>query len=462
MAYTQTSGRDNEGVYLRAGSMPGASRATNGSLRVTVGQGGAGRRLAGLALEIPWYEAARPSLPRRPAEDADILEGRYGNPVLRYRLFRSDNAGEELEEITDHSDASVSMSNYRDHRYELSFGVQGVVDLREVLDPFRDYVKADARLWDPLGQEWKDYPLGLYRLWGPEAEHNREGTTWTLTGRSPETNLIRESAHLGHAVGPGTGVLAEATAILRARGVPGHMISFPPPGEDRELGTGMYFDPRANPDQTPWLRVINRLFAAGGFHALYTDAGGRFTTRRLTDRADREPQVLYSSRRGSSGALRGELLVVEDLRDSFDDDRFANRVIVMSEDVNTSPPIYVIAENNDPNSPASIPSIGVFQKDPITLQNVASRDVAEDHAREALARSSGFNHQLAFSTVPEPRRGPWEVYELDILNDHGAVVAEGNWFVTGWTLPLSGGESPGEAMTHEVSTVEDAGEVVDE
>ncbi len=381
-----------------------------------------------------------------------ILEGRTGGAEFRYRLYRSNVSGQKLEELPGVEGASVTLSNYRDHTWELSLPMRATTRL----DVFRDYVKLVIELRD--GEGWLRYPFGLYYFDAPKGRDDRLTTGWSLVGRSPEATLLTDSAHQTYTVLAGTGVLARVRQILLDRGVPADRIAFPT--TDKALTSPATFDPLQDAEGSKWLRICNALLAAGGFYALYADNEGRLTTKEIEDLPDKEAGVAYGTEEGTErliGDSSGDAWVDFE----YDDERFANRVVVYSSDPNQSPTITAVAELHayqpaspppgvivlvDPDSRVSVEALGrVVQKEPVVLQNLISQAEANRLALANLRLASSMDLKLAFPTVPDPRRVPRETYALDVRRDGERLYGE-TWPVTGFTLPLDLKE-----MVHEVS-----------
>lgn len=430
------SNRTDQGINVDLDLFPGAGRNAQG-ISVDLDDVSSGRNEGGLFLAVP-LEA----FGTVPHDAGLLLAGALGTPELRYKLYRSNISGEELEELPGVDSASISLSNFRDHTWELSVSMRET----EKLDAFAGWVKAVAFLRDPDALDgptpgWQRFPLGLYRFRSPKGIKKRipRSDTWELAGLSPEALLLGSSAYKGYTVPKNIGVLARVRLILTTTfGVPASRIIFPT--DDVILTTATYFDPE-DASAVKWLRICNALLAAGGFIALYTDNEGRFLTKKIEERSDRDPDVQYGSE------ILKERQVVDDIPYEYDDERFANRIVVKDEDVNKTPPIVGVAENHDPESEGSIENYGeIVQPDPIMLKNIASQAEANLIARARLAAASGFNLKLSLTTIPDPRRGARETYGLDLRRDDGTVVFDGNWTVTGWDMSLDR-----TAQSHEIS-----------
>lgn len=361
------------------------------------------------------------------------------SPVaLRYRLFLSNASGERLQEIKGIEGATVDLSNFRDSTWGLGLTMRAT----DALDPFTDYVMPVCEVKLETG-EWQDFPLGLYRFdLGRSMRHLEHMSTWNLTGYSREALLLKDMAVEGYSVAAGQGVLAEVRNVLAAQGVPALMINLPPSSEDKVLPEGMYFDPSQDAQGSYWLRIVNALLRAGGFSAIQTDAQGRFVAYKEGDALDSLPEVSY----GTGGDF--EPMVTGEIGDDYDDERFANRVVVYSADLQVTPPIYAVAENRDPNSKGSIQEVGPVLKE-IRQQAITSAQEAQALADAELQRSSGYLRKLGISTLPDPRRGPGENYALDLIGKDATI--DGRWQVVSWSLPLS---DPPTKMDHSLSRLE--------
>jgi hypothetical protein len=389
-----------------------------------------------------------------------LLSGQRGPIHLRYRLYESDIAGnifapnvgwdggvfndrEARRTIRpwvrdiDGGSASVSMSNFRDHTWEITLTRRELIG--RILQNLGRYVRLFVEVFDPVGSEWLEFPFGLYQFDPPSASHERYGSSYALTGRSPEVLISEDSSSYGYSVGAGVNILARVRQILTSRGVPAAAINFPP--STKTLQTAMYFDPFQDASSIIWLRIVNALLNAGGFYAVYTDAEGRWTTKEIEALGRREPDAIYTS----EGPHR---MVVGTIDEEYDWEAFSNKVTVYSGDPNQGTPVFGVAVNRDPNSPGSVQNYGrVVEKEPVQLQNIVSQAEANRLAAAELRRRTAAFHRSSFSTLPDPRRGPKEAVRADVRRADGKVVFGGMWSVVNFTLPLS---SPPGVMGFEV------------
>lgn len=423
------AGTDADGrPYFVPGLLPGSGEF-GGRGYFTPGEGGSGREVDGR----PYLAVPQVLRIKVPTPFEEILGS--GSYRLEHRLYRSNLAGEELEEIRTMRGGSVTMSNFRDHAWELFVPLEGREKDGLFGEKIEVWVKAMVEVADPDGPEdWQRFPLGLYLARCEKGKRGRTHSEWELRGSSPEVLLEEDDFPLGYLADAGTNVLEEARRIILGMGVSPERIVFPPAAEDVALTTPYRADAIQNASSTKKIRVVNGLLNAGGFFAVYADAEGRYRTKKIEDRPDRAPDVRYD-RRHLAGPVDTERQI---------DERHGNRIVVQVTDPNDQ--FIVFAENHDPESPMSREQLGRFvTPDPVVLQNATSREEAERLARELVRRAAALGEKLSFPALADPRRGPKETYELDWVNDQGEVVASGPYYPVGYTAPRELGP-----WTHEV------------
>jgi hypothetical protein len=398
------------------------------------------------AIGGPAIDPALLSTPYRLTEaEAEIamLQGAMGQIEWRYRLFRSNNLSEKLSELRTVEEASFSLDNFRDHTWELSLPMDVATDL----DIWGDWVRLEVEMRASAGGAGAGgsytvvRPFGLYffdERGGQDAPERRQ---WELGGKSAEARLMGSTAELGYSISAGEGILENVRQILLDQGVPPSMIVFPPTSEDVAMGTTTHFDPFQSGTDTRWLRIANTILAAGGFLALFADNEGRLNTRKISTSNRIEPSHTYGTTQESDRMIASESITYV-----YDDENFANRVVVYSGDPSEAAS-FGVAENHDPNSRVSFERLGYWvQKSPIELPSLVSPAEAQEVARQALRVASGMNLRLNFDTVFDTRIRPRQAYGLEVFDDAGEAIWTGDtWPVMSVSADLN--LSP---MHHEV------------
>ncbi|HET9867875.1 MAG TPA: hypothetical protein VFQ06_11325 [Nitrospira sp.] len=346
-----------------------------------------------------------------------MLRGQFGQIEYRYRLWKSNNVGDHLQEIESVEEASFSLNNMRDHTWELDLPL----DVVDYFDIWGDWVKLEVQMRTGAGlyggEQVITRPFGLYYFDERAGEDSPERRKWDLGGKSPEGRLMGSTAELGYSVLPGTSILQNVRNLLIAQGVPASMILFPPASDDVQMGTTTHFDPFNNATDTRWLRIANTVLAAGGFLALFADNYGRICTRKINPSNRIEPSHTYGTTPESDRIISSESIGY-----SYDDQNFANRVVVYSGDPSEAAS-YGVAENHDPNSRVSYERLGYWvQKDPIELPSLVSPSEAQAVALQALRLASGMNLKLNFETGFDTRIAPRQAYGLEVFSDAGEAI----------------------------------------
>lgn len=345
------------------------------------------------------------------------------------RLYVSNIRGEEVQLVETVQSARVSLNNQRDHTWELDLTMQWT----DKFDPQSEYLKVVVDFWgDNRFERW---PMGLYRVSHPNIEALEASQSWHLTGMSGESLVAEDMAEGGYTALPGSMILATVKDILTSQmpflSVPPEMIDFPPPTEDIALVGYRLFDVASDTSSCYWLSIANTLLAAGGFGDLQTDSLGRYRTRKIEEPNTRTPTARYGSVAGGDEIVDARTAVRID-RDSSE---FANRVLVTSTDP-LLPQIVAVAVNDNPNSPSSIHRAKKRVTKTISLPELVNASEASKLARAELARRSGVNEKLSFSTPIDPRRGPSEAAEIGLYHSDGRTLADGRWMYEGWAADL--------------------------
>lgn len=385
--------------------------------------------------------AAKATVRRNAEKFMQVLRGRRGTVPLTYRIVRSNIDGEDLGVVPGviSGTGSVSMSNFRDHAWELSFDM--IQDPTGVFDPVRDYVKVYADV--ETGDDVQSYPLGLYRLAKPSGSIGRAVRTWNCQGYSLEDLLARDESDGPYSVPRGTDALQRAQDLIVSKArVPSDRVLFP--AVSATLRHAFQTDAGGSTGSS-WLSIVNALLNAAGYYGVQTDAEGNFVTEKMGSRTVLEPDISYD---GSY-----ERMVVGSVGDAWDDERFANKIVVKSQDVADTPPLVAKAFNRNPDSEGSINYLGRTIQKTISLQTAVSLAEMQVMAQAELEKASGYYRKLALSHLFDPRVfAPRRVYGVTLADVDGNVVVDGRWGQINASVNLS---RPATAMTSEVSRIEE-------
>lgn len=379
----------------------------------------------------------KPLTVRRRTE-ALMLSGERGSINYKPYLFLSNINAEEVGELPGVMGAEVNLSNYRDHTWELSLECED----SDAWNPLSDWVLAAMDISTAMDPVPIRYYLGLYRFFLPEADDQPEGRYWTLSGQSPEMLLASDVAVSGWRVAAGANVMDAVRDLLTSVGIPASRITLPP--STKTIPNGLYFDPIKDGEKAKKIRIVNHLLSIAGYEAIQTTKRGQFFAVESQPLSKREPTVHY-------GDEHDDMILRVGIPRRANTDRFANEILVTSQDPNQDPRIFAVARDTDPNSPISVlPSgLGYSVTEHITRPTLTDQETADRIAATELERSAAYQEVRTIQTMLDPRRGPGESYEADAYNAKEEHILDGKWGVVNWRMPLNRND-PGE-MTHEMS-----------
>lgn len=349
-----------------------------------------------------------------------------------YLADRDNQAADELSEL-------VSSGEVRYNADNPGAKLTAQLQLRELpsyVQPLRTVVAPWLRLTYDSG-EVVDAQCGLYVVVPARKQHRPAATSGGLELRDFTWLLAADKAGDWVTAAAGTRCDLGAAAELAAAGFTRVRL----PATTKTLSRAWSWPPT-----TSRLARVNDLLAMYGCYGLYQDTEGWLTSRKARD-LERAPVAMkYSSAAGSR--------VVPPIEDEPDITRLCNRVTVSSGDPAKAEYTYT-ADNQHPNSPSSQLNIGPPGSFTVIAREVQDSRIeslaeAQELAEQYLSEGASFYRSLRLQTLPDPRRQPHEIYELDIHNK-GGEVATGRWWCRGWTLSL---DRKRPTMLHQLHRVE--------
>ena len=266
------------------------------------------------------------------------------------------------------------------------------------------------------GSYWYEDQVGLFALNASDKSYSPGLETWDVGANDLTIHLMERTLTAAHTVASGANYVS-GTGGIRAvidlaglrHAIPATTLTLP---ADRTWPIG-----------TPLLTVVNDLLHACNMYSCWATRDGTIISRTTDTLATRTPDAAYS----------GTDFVLSPIREQAEVTRFANQVVVISEDANSGL-ISSTATNSDPDSPTSTVTLGR------TITKVIRRSVAGQTAADAIAASelqeaSSLYRRATLSLQPDPRRWAHEVLSLEV----DGVLASENWWVRSWQLPLKSG-----------------------
>lgn len=285
-----------------------------------------------------------------------------------------------------------------------------------------DRVRPWITLTDHLGNAQTWY-LGVYVLTTPERR----------AGESPQTYAVQgyDLLHILTAPYGSTYALASGAVVLTAIGT-----LLTAAGGTNALSQAAIAStlPAAKvwplDDKVTTLSIINELLAIIGYESLWVDRDGRWRADPLVADAVKSPVWAYDADSATT-------TVGEDRAEQADYFAAPNRWVFVNDDAATLPTegagIYTVS--NAADGPTSIAARGRTINRVVHLK-AANQTALVTQADIIVAADKRVARTVELTAAPNPTHWHNEV----VTFTDPALGASGTWKVTGWTLPLDGGD----------------------
>jgi hypothetical protein len=326
-------------------------------------------------------------------DDARALAGVGGTVDWSFVYYRSDHSLARLADITNFViSASIDCSIDRVIKRHLSLKLSSDAPLAEV----GDHVLVFARVTDAFGTV-HEFPCGLYHLDFPKFVETPALSTWEVDAYDTMIHLVMNERTAPYVAYANTDIITAAKQVAQLAGI----TDFNFPDVSATLASDMVW-----PVGTSYAKILSELLGAGNFYSPWFDNSNKLTTRLYDDFDTRPADVAY--------ATDEESMVLPTFERSINSDRFANQVIIVSDDPQN--PITAVAVNDSPSSPLSTINLG-YTKSKTIVAPVATQSDADYRARVELQRSTALYKKARLLTTPDPRRVPHEIYDVSIYRN---------------------------------------------
>lgn len=354
------------------------------------------------------YEAPTPA----------FSSGRRGSAKITAKLYRSDKLNNWLEDISSLM-LSGAVEMKVDRRIKMQFS--GTMRNPEKMTPFVDYLAPVLKIQYSDGSVVQEQ-LGLFSTVPLASDNTYYTSTGQFTALDLGWNLSETTFGDYKTVQAGDNVVDTVTAILIAEGytrlsIPGSSKTFPK--------TRTYDITRDK-----W-NVCNAMLQSIGYYHLWVDRQGIITSLPYIDYDS--AQIAKTLAAGPSSDLVG-VIRKEPLTDSI-----YNKVRVIGERPKTNTPIIQTLINSNPASPTSTVNLGrVRQRRPdIKDSDINDGATALEIARRAMQEASSLYTRYTLTTLPDPARDFFEVYEANVNRIDGVPIMAGRYRVSGWKITMN-------------------------
>jgi hypothetical protein len=381
-----------------------------------------------------WLGAAHTTASRRVAQSIQTAIGRSGIVRVSQRVLLTDRNGVPQEDITDQLvEATVDLDVDRSIS---SFAIQGELRTAGVIKPYIDYILPSLILENADGTV-VDEPLGFYTTLPSGKVSNYIKTKESFTGRDLTHRLSTSTFATPFTIATNDNVIATVIEILESEGFTAADYNITPSTRYAIRSYTWGYD-----EVWSKLRIINQLFDAIGYYKLHTSRYRILQSFPYFDLKNIEPAKRFTT--GAGGEVINEVVQKPDY------DSIVNMVRVQN-DRSGATPIAAVIQNNNLDSPVSIPNLGVTIFRDIKDVNIPDLNAAIAIARQTLQRGATFYNRVTIETLADPTRNPYDIYTFNLLQANSESVLSGKWRCSGWQL----GFTPGTArMTQHMGRVE--------
>lgn len=372
---------------------------------------------------------------RIPVEYELPMIGSGGAVGFEPTYSRSDKRGSRGEDLTPHmTGGRIVMNPDATPCWQLT----GRLDEHDILTRHLDYLRVDVTRVEADGSE-VTYPLGHYRVVMVAPSHTTAGSTADFTANDMTEEVRRSRYPGGVMLQAGLNYSDHIRAILvDGIGLDPDQVSIP--GTAKLTPTSVWYEPGVSR-----LQIVNDMLNAVGMRNLYMDRFGRLTSSPSVELEQQTPVARYTSDDsmletvtrpdGSTHERKRPHPMIGPVEEDPDDSRLRNRQTVRRTTPG-SPTIYATVDNTNPGSPLSIDGpLGILAGDPVDNPQLADQAAADAEATKLISLGSSYYNRLSLAIIPDLAFGPFDVIELDMVNDDGHVI-DGRWWRRTVDLPL--------------------------
>lgn len=373
-------------------------------------------------LDYAWLGTAHASQSVRLARTLQTAVGRGGAIRVSQRLLKVTADGTPVDDITNQLvEANVDLDI---DRVVSPFAIEGELRSADVLKPFSDYIEPYLILEYSDGRV-VDEQLGRYSIVPSRRQDTYISSREGFSGRDITEQLNSSVFAEPFTVASGANIISTIYEILATEGITQGTYNIP-------------YSRKFAVDAFTWgydevwskLRIINAMLDAIGYYKLHTSRFGTPRAFPFIDLNASEPNKRYTT--GIGGEVINEVVQEPDYAGIVN-------MVRVSNDKSGITPFTTVIQNNNLDSPVSIPNLGrtIFRE--INDTNIPDLTSAIAIARDTLQRGASIYNRVRIDTLADPGRDPYEIYEFDVSQVGGGSVLTGKWRCSGWKLGFTPG-----------------------
>lgn len=396
----------------------------------------------------------------------DVLHMKYGSRQVRFRYFLLDKNEHELAEITHLVEsASIEQSAFADIKRTAKFKLKDDIYIRNgqerKIDWYTDRIQVFMEIkvpnwfeqttedrndtffihptfpvdmnyvyreWTRKEGGWVDFSLGVFLIASPTRVDEGKSLYRDIEAYDKLLIVDEDRVSYRYTISAGTRYYDAMVSILKSAGISQHNIE----NNDKVLPNDKEYEPG-----TKKLAILNDLASDLNFTPFWVDEYGYFRSNQYRSPQEQPSDYTYQDNEMSiMGTGLEEELDVFDLPNVF-------TVVVANPD--TEDEFISTVENNNPNHPRSIPSLGRRVVRFEEKDDIADQESLDAYVERLAFESSQIYGRLRFKTAIMPFHSYSNVIRV-ISNKHGI---NDKYAETNWSMNLVAGAD----MQHEVRKV---------
>lgn len=389
-------------------------------------------------------------------EVIDMLHGKYGTREIRFKYLLLDKNEQPKFELLEVESGSVEMQAFSDIKRTAKFRIRDTesIDwLSDRIQPYIEFKMSDKYVIDPRYRKenffiannqnneyevnyskykkiegtWISYPLGVFILSTPKRVEINDQVYRDVDAYDGLVILREDKFTERYTVTAGTKYTDAMIGILQSAGITKHNIEDSdkvlPSDRDWKIGTEK-------------IRGVNDLSAAINYTPFWVDEYGYYTCTGYTSPSDKPTDYEYTDNEMS--------VTYNGMEEELDLFNVPNSFTLVLSDTEREP-LISSKENNNIDSPTSIPNRGRRIVDYREVQDIADQQTLDAKVDRIANEASQIYGHVEFETAIMPFHG-WQ----DVLQIRNETLGIDGWYAeTAWSFDLSVGGS----MKHEVRKV---------
>ena len=358
-------------------------------------------------------------------EVADMLHGKYGTREIRFKYLLLDKNEQPKFELLEVESGSVEMQAFADIKRTAKFRIRDNESIDWLSDRIQPFV--EIKMSDKNVSNWISYPLGVFVLSTPKRVEINDQVYRDVDAYDGLVILKEDKFTERYTVTVGMKYTDAMVQILQSAGITKYNIEDSnkvlPADKDWKIGTEK-------------IRGVNDLAAAINHTPFWVDEYGYYTCTGYTSPSDKPIDYEYANNEIS--------VTYNGMEEELDLFSVPNSFTLVLSDTEREP-LIASKENNNLDSPTSIPNRGRQIVDYREVQDVADQETLDAKVNRIANNASQIYGHVEFETAIMPFHSYQDVIQIR----NSTLGIDGKYAETAWSFDLEVGST----MKHAVRKV---------